>query len=286
MSATRASTGPAASGPPATPGGDRAAIPLHPSVITEVLQLTGRNLRKITREPTLVFFSLAMPIIMLTLFGQVFRSIAQTPDFPKGVSYIDYLLPAVICTTLVQSATTSSTAIAADLEAGMIDRFRSMPIHAWTVLLARNISDVLRGLTQGLIMLALGMIVFGFRFHGTATESVAALLVAIPLSFAMNWAFIWLGIAVKKPETTQIAGMLVTFPLMFASSAYVPIASLPGWLQALAKVNPLSYTVDASRSLALGNGWSGATGSSLLIAAGLATVSILGASLLYRRMDR
>jgi len=78
---------------------------LHPSVVTEVLQLTGRNLRKITREPTLVFFSLAMPIIMLTLFGQVFKSIAQTPNFPTGVSYIDYLLPAVLCTTLVQSAT-------------------------------------------------------------------------------------------------------------------------------------------------------------------------------------
>jgi ABC-2 type transport system permease protein len=257
----------------------------HQSVVTEVLQLTGRNLRKITREPTLVFFSLAMPIIMLTLFGQVFKSIAQTPNFPKGVSYIDYLLPAILCTTLVQSATTSSTAIATDLDSGMIDRFRSMPIHAWTVLLARNLSDVARGMTQTMIMLGLGLAVFGFRFHGTLLEAVATVFVALPLSFAMNWLFIWIGVLVKKPETTQIAGMLVTFPLMFASSAYVPIASLPGWLQALAKVNPLSYTVDAARGFALGNPSPGALAKSVLIAAVLATVSIIGATATYRRID-
>ncbi len=263
----------------------RQAEQLQPSVIVEVLQLTGRNMRKLTREPTLMFFSLAMPIIMLILFGQVFRSIAQTPNFPSGVSYIDYLLPAVLCTTLTQSATSSSTAIATDLDTGMIDRFRSMPIHAWTVLLARNFSDVVRGMTQSFIMLLLGLTAFGFRFHGTLPESVATLFVAVPLSFAMNWLFIWIGVLVKKPETTQIAGMLVTFPLMFASSAYVPIASLPGWLQALAKVNPLSYTVDAARGLALGNPSSGALGKSILIATILAAVSILGATTAYRRID-
>lgn len=262
-----------------------ATVPNHTSVVIEVLQLTGRNLRKITREPTLVFFSLAMPVIMLTLFGQVFKSIAQTPDFPVGVSYIDYLLPAILCTTLVQSATTSSTAIATDLESGMIDRFRSMPIHAWTVLLARNLSDVARGMTQTIIMLGLGLAVFGFRFHGTLLEAVATVFVAVPLSFAMNWLFIWIGVLVKKPETTQIAGMLVTFPLMFASSAYVPIASLPGWLQVVAKVNPLSYTVDAARGFALGTPSTGALGTSVLIAAVLATVSIIGATATYRRID-
>jgi ABC-2 type transport system permease protein len=260
--------------------------PLHQSIRTEVTQVTLRNLRKFRREPALVFFSLAMPIIMLTLFGQVFRSIAQTPNFPKGVSYMDYLLPAVLCTTLVQSATSSATAIATDLQTGMIDRFRSMPIHAWTVLLARNISDVLRGTTQSLIMLGLGLGVYGFRFHGTLAQSVATLLVALPLSFAMNWAFIWIGVVVKNPETTQIAGMLATFPLMFASSAYVPAASLPGWLQAVANVNPLSYTVDAARGFALGNSNGAAAWKAILIAVVLASVSIVGASTAYRRIDR
>ncbi|WP_088288365.1 ABC transporter permease [Kineosporia sp. A_224] len=259
---------------------------LHPSVRVEVAELTGRNLRKIMREPTLVFFSLAMPVIMLTLFSQVFRSVSQSSDFPAGVSYIDYLLPAVLCTTLAQSATTSSTAIATDLEEGMVDRFRSMPIHAWTVLLARNLSDVVRGMLQSLVMLVLGLAVFGFRFHGTLLEAVGTLLVALPLSFALNWLFIWIGVLVHKPETTQIAGMLVTFPLMFASSAYVPIASLPGWLQVVAKVNPLSYTVDAARGLALGHPDAGAFWKSLLVATVLACVSVAGATTAYRRIDR
>ena len=263
-----------------------AANPRKPSAGLEVAQLTGRNLRKILREPTLVFFSMAMPVIMLTLFSQVFRSISQTTAFPAGVSYIDYLLPAVLCTTLAQSATTSSTAIATDLEEGMIDRFRSMPIHAWTVLLARNLSDVVRGMVQSLIMLVLGLVVFGFRFHGSALEAVGTLVVALPLSFALNWLFIWIGVLVRKPETTQIAGMLVTFPLMFASSAYVPVASLPTWLQVVAKVNPLSYTVDAARGLALGQPDAGALVKSLLVAAGLAAVSVVGATLAYRRIDR
>jgi len=258
---------------------------LHPSRATEVAQLTGRNLRKIMREPTLVFFSLAMPVIMLSLFSQVFSSIAQTPAFPKGVSYIDYLLPAVLCTTVIQSATSSATAIATDLETGMVDRFRSMPIHAWTVLLARNTCDVLRGMVQGLIMLTLGLAVFGFRFHGTVLESVAVLLVVLPLSFAMNWLFIWIGVAVKKPEVTQIAGMLVIFPLMFASSAYVPVASLPGWLQAVAKVNPLSYAVDGARGYALGHPDPSAVLTSIVIAGVLAAVSVVGATATYRRID-
>ena len=268
------------------PHSNETRLALRPSARTEVTQVTIRNLRKFARQPAMVFFSLAMPIIMLTLFGQVFRSIADTPNFPKGVSYMDYLLPAVLCTTLVQSATSSATSIATDLESGMVDRFRSMPIHAWTVLLARNISDVLRGVIQSLIMLALGLAVYGFRFHGTLAESVSTVAVAVPLSFAMNWAFIWIGVLVKKPETTQIAGMLATFPLMFASSAYVPVASLPGWLRSLAKVNPLSYTVDAARGFALGSGATSAAWKAMLIAAVLASVSIVGASLTYRRIDR
>jgi ABC-2 type transport system permease protein len=259
---------------------------LRPSVWTEVTQLALRNLRRFLREPTLVVFSLLMPIIMLTLFGQVFRSIAQTPNFPKDVSYIDYLLPSVLCTTLVQSATSSSTAIATDLTTGMVDRFRSMPIRAWTVLLARNVSDIVRGLTQSVIILALGLAAFGFRFHGTVAESIATVAIAVPLGFAMNWAFIWIGVLVKRPETTQIAGMLATFPLMFASSAYVPLKSLPGWLRAIATVNPLSYTVEAARSFALGQHGTVAAAKALLVAGALAAVSVVGATVSYRRIDR
>jgi ABC-2 type transport system permease protein len=270
---------------PSTAQTTTSPTPHRPSAGTEITQLVARNFRKILREPTQVVFSLALPIVMLTLMSQVFKSIAQTPNFPVGVSYIDYLLPAILCTTLVQSATTSSTAIATDLQAGMIDRFRSMPIRAWTVLLARDLTDVARGMTESIVMLALGLIVFGFRFHGTVVESIATIFVALPLSFAMNWLFIWIGVLLKKPETTQIAGTLVTFMLMFASSAYVPTASLPGWLQAVSKVNPLSYTVDAARGFALGNPSTSALIKSIVISAVLAIISIAGATTAYKRID-
>jgi ABC-2 type transport system permease protein len=196
------------------PHSNETRFALRPSARTEVIQVTIRNLRKFARQPAMVFFSFAMPIIMLTLFGQVFRSIADTPNFPKGVSYMDYLLPAVLCTTLVQSATSSATSIATDLESGMIDRFRSMPIHAWTVLLARNISDVLRGLVQSLIMLALGLAVFGFRFHGTIAESFSTVVVAVPLSFAMNGATsaVW--------KAVLIAAVLASVSIVGASLTY------------------------------------------------------------------
>ena len=92
-------------------------------------------------------------------------------------------------------------------------------------------------------------------------------------AFAMNWAFIWIGVLVKKPETTQIAGMLVTFPLMFASSAYVPVASLPGWLQAVAKVNPLTYAVDAARGFSMGDVVWSTVGFTLLICTALCAVA-------------
>jgi ABC-2 type transport system permease protein len=261
------------------------AATVDQSATTDLFQLTGRNFRKIFRDPAQMFFSLSLPIVMVTLMSQVFKSIAQTRNFPKGVAYIDFLLPAILCTTLVQSATTSSTAIAADLQSGMVDRFRSMPIPGWTILLARDLTDVARGMSESLIMLLLGLSVFGFRFHGTVLESIASIFVAVPFSFAMNWLFIWIGVLLKKPETTQIAGSVVTIILMFASSAYVPVASLPGWLQAVSKVNPLSYTVDAARGFALGNPSTSALIKSIVISAVLATISIIGATNAYRRID-
>ena len=253
--------------------------------MVEVLQLVGRNIFKFVRQPALIVVSLVMPIVMLGLFGQVFRSIAMTPNFPRGVSYIDYLLPAVLCTTLTQSATSSSTAIATDLSSGVMDRFRSLPIRAWTVLMARNIADLVRGVGQALVMLGLGLVVFGFRFRGSLFESVAAFLVAVPMAFAFNWLFIWIGVVVKNPEVTQVTGLLFTMPLMFASSAYVPVQSLPGWLQLVAKLNPLSFTIDAARAFALGKSPGSAAWQAIGVAVGLAVVCIVGASWSFRRID-
>lgn len=225
--------------------------------MTAVGVLTGRNLRKFTRNPQLLFFSLVQPVIFLTLFSQVFRSIVETPFFAQewpGVTYIQFLVPATICTTIAMNATNSGIGIATDLQTGVIDRFRSMPIASSSVLVARSVSDLVRATIQGVFMLIVGMAIFGFRFGpgvGVA-GAVAMILVVLPLNWGLSWLFIALGVGTKNAETTQLAGFMVTIPLMFASSAYVPIDQLPGWMQGFAEVNPLSAAVNAARGLALG----------------------------------
>ena len=261
------------------------ALPLlRPTVRLEVAcSSPGGTCGRSSGSRRCVFFSLAMPIIMLTLFSQVFKSDRPVPGLPRRGLVHRLPAPRVLCTTLAQSATTSSTAIATDLETGWSTG--SAPCRSTRgPCCSPATSATSPAGTQSLIMLVLGLAVFGFRFHGTLLEAVATVLVALPLSFAMNWLFIWIGVLVKKPETTQIAGMLVTFPLMFASSAYVPIASLPGWLQAVAKVNPLSYTVDAAGVRARPP--RAERSEVVLIAAVLACVSIVGATTAYRRIDR
>ncbi len=218
----------------------------------EVMILVGRNLRKILRVPQLAFFSLVQPVLFLTLFSQVFRGLASSPGFPRGINYIDYLLPSIVISTVAQNAVQSAVGIATDLNTGMIDRFRSLPITRGSVLFARSISDFLRSGFQVLVMLALGYAVFGFRFHGGFLGAIGMVGLSMAFAWALTWIFLAFGVQTKNPETAQVAGFMVIFPLMFASSSYVPVETLPGWLQAIAQVNPLSYLVDATRALVLG----------------------------------
>jgi ABC-2 type transport system permease protein len=190
--------------------------------------------------------------LFLTLFSQVFRSLANTPGFPRGIEYIDYLLPAIVVTTVAQNAVQSAVGIATDLNTGVVDRFRSLPIARAAVPVARSISDFLRSGFQVLVMILLGFAVFGFRFHGGVLGAAGMVLLSMAFAWAMTWVFLAFGVSTRNPETAQVAGFMVLFPLMFASSSYVPVDTLPGWLQAIAKVNPLSYMVDANRALVLG----------------------------------
>ncbi|HEY1737926.1 MAG TPA: ABC transporter permease [Acidimicrobiia bacterium] len=257
------------------------------SKLTEVLVLTQRNLLKLIRVPQLAFFSLVQPILFLTLFSQVFQGLAKTPGIERlHVNYIDYLLPAILIVTVAQNAVQSAVGIATDLNTGVIDRFRSLPISRGSVLVARSMSDVLRSTVQGLIMVALGMAVFGFRFHGSLLGAAAMIALAALFAWSLTWIFLALGVATKNAETAQVAGFMFLFPLMFAASAFVPVASLPGWMQAIAKVNPLSYLTDANRALALG--WPAGTVvlKALLSIAIVTTIGVTLTSLAWKRLSK
>jgi ABC-2 type transport system permease protein len=221
------------------------------NVATQILVLTMRSLRAIARDPRMIIFSLLQPLVMLVLFSQIFSSIAHTPGFPAGVNYIDYLMPAILVNTALGSAVQSGVGLVTDMKNGVLARFRSLPIRMGSVLVARSLSDVVRTGIQLIMMLIFATVLFGFSPAGGILGVAAAWALGLVVGWGLGWIFIAAGAWLRNAEVMQMVGFLLMFPLMFASSAYVPISGLPGWLQAVAHVNPMTYAVNASRNLAL-----------------------------------
>jgi ABC-2 type transport system permease protein len=250
MSASATLTSPRAAVAPATPDQRRAWR--GSSVLTQIVVLTGRSLRNVVASRALVLIALLQPLVMLVLFSQVFGSIANTPTFPHGQTYIDYLMPAVLMMGSLAAALQTGTGLVDDMRNGMIARFRTLPIASVSVLLARSIADAVRQAAQLAIMLILAATVFGFAPGGGFFGVLAAWLMSIAVGWSLGWMFMAAGVWIRNAEVMQGVTSMLMFPLMFASSAYVPLASLPSWLRAVATVNPLTYSVNASRELALG----------------------------------
>ena len=253
------------------------ARPAGSGVLTQVLVLTGRALRRL-RDPRLIVLSLVQPLIMLGLFSQVFRGIAGSVGFPSGVSYIDYLLPAILVTTGSQSAIWSGAGLATDLRNGALARFRTLPISMTSLLVARSLFDLVRNAIQ-LIALTLAAVVFGYAPAGGSVGTILAILIGLAVGAGLSWVFIALASWVRNVELMQMVGFLVIFPLTFASSAFVPITGLPSWMRVIATLNPLTYAVNAARGWALANPTFGATISALLTAAAF----IVGAAVIASR---
>jgi ABC-2 type transport system permease protein len=249
-------------------------------VVTEIRVLTARSLRAMVSDPRSVIMALVMPVVMLVLFSQVFGSAIGTGSFPAGVSYIDYLVPAILVNTAMQSALQAGAGLTDDMSNGVVARLRSLPIRMTSVLVARSLSDLVRGLVQLLLMIALAAQLFGFSPTGGVAGVTAALALALVVGWSLGWVFLALATWLRDAELMQTMGMLVMFPLMFASSAFVPVSSLPTWLRVVADLNPMTYAVDAARHLALGasvgSGALLAVGISLLLAAIGAAVAAAG----------
>jgi ABC-2 type transport system permease protein len=249
-------------------------------VVTEIRVLTARSLRAMVSDPRSVIMALVMPVVMLVLFSQVFGSAIGTASFPAGVSYIDYLVPAILVNTAMQSALQAGVGLTDDMSNGVVARLRSLPIRMTSVLVARSLSDLVRGLVQLLLMITLAALLFGFSPAGGMAGVTAALALALVVGWSLGWVFLALATWLRDAELMQTMGMLVMFPLMFASSAFVPVSSLPTWLRVVADLNPMTYAVDAARHLALGapvgSGALLAVGISLLLAAIGAAVAAAG----------
>lgn len=224
-------------------------------VIADIVVMTHRNLLRYIRMPQLLVFSTIQPVMFLLLFAFVFGGAIQTP----GGNYINYLIPGIIVQTVIFGAMQTGIGLADDLSKGLIDRFRSLPMARSAVLAGRTISDLMRNIFVVLLMTAVGFII-GFRFHQSIWAGLAAFGLTILFGFAFSWISASIGMMVRNVETAQVAGFIWVFPLVFASSIFVPVPTMPGWLQAFAKHSPITLTVNTVRALTLGlpvgnDGW-------------------------------
>ena len=210
--------------------------------------ITGRNLRRLVRVPTLLVFATVQPVLFVLLFTYAFGGAIHAPGVTR---YIDYLLPGIIVLAIGFGASQTGVAIAEDLSTGMIDRFRSLPIPASAVLSGRVAADALRNLFVTGLMIAVAIAV-GFRFHAGPAAATAAVAIAVATGVAFSWLNLLLGLAVRDPESAGLAGLFPVIILFFTSSALVPVATMPGWLQAFAKANPITVITGVLRALCLG----------------------------------
>ncbi|MBV9004018.1 MAG: ABC transporter permease [Solirubrobacterales bacterium] len=215
-------------------------------LLKSTLKVTRRALLRYVRTPQLI----VLATIQMSLFFLIYRYMFGGAIHIAGMPYVDYLVPGFIATGVLFMGIGTATAMAEDLEGGFIDRLRSLPIPRSSVLAARVLADAALVAWSTAFTAAIAFAV-GFRLHGSALDGLAAFGLVIVFGFAFEWLFITMGLFAGNAQAAQGMGMIV-FPLAFVSSAYVPVSTMPGWLQVFAKHQPLTYMVDAVRSLTLG----------------------------------
>jgi ABC-2 type transport system permease protein len=237
-----------------------------PSALDQLTALVGRSLRTSARVPQLLMFSLTMPMAMLVLFSQVFRSVADSPDFPVGVSYIDFLTPAMLAVATVMAGTNAGVAAAIDHTNGLADRFAALPMGRGLPGAARTVNEAVFTLARGGFLVAAAALL-GFRFHGTVLDAVAGIAVLVALAGAMSALFGRIGDHLRRPDVVQFAGMMIMMPFMFVSGAFAPLSTMPAPMRAAANLNPVHHAADALRGHVLGTASARDTATALLAAA-------------------
>lgn len=216
-------------------------------VLVDISVLAWRNLVKFSRNRRLMILSTIQPLAQLILFAYVFNGIAHVP----GVSYREFVIPAVLIQTVVLSAMRTGVAVADDLDTGMMDRFRSLPIARSSVLVGRTVSDTLRLAVQTVLLVGIALLI-GFRFHEGVLPAFGVVVVVVAFGMAFTTVAGWVGLRSGDPETAQTALLVPVLPLVFTSSAFSPVSQLPGFMQPIARWSPVTAAVDSARSLAIG----------------------------------
>ncbi len=246
--------------------------------VSDVLTMARRNLLAIVRIPTALVFTVIQPIMFVLLFRYVFGGVIHVP----GDDYVNYLIPGILVQTTIFGAVGTAIGLAEDLQRGLIERFRALPMARMAVLAGRTVSDLVRNIVVLIVITVVGIAV-GFRPHGGVPDYIAGCLLMLLFAYCLSWGFAFIGLAAPNSETAQAISFPVIFPITFASAIFVPVASMPGWLQPFAYHQPVSEVASAVRALMLGTPVGDSVWTSILWSVG--AIAVLGplATARYRK---
>lgn len=215
--------------------------------LSDILTIARRNLLSLVRIPTFLVFAFIQPVMFVLLFRYVFGGVIQVP----GLDYVNFLIPGVLVQTTIFGAVGTAIGLAEDLQRGLIERFRALPMARIALLGGRTVADLARNVGVVIIISVVGLAV-GFRPSGSLVSYLQACLLMLLFSYCLSWGFAYVGLAAPNSEAAQAMTFPIIFPLTFASSVFVPVSSMPGWLQSFAQHQPVSEAADAVRGLMLG----------------------------------
>ncbi len=215
--------------------------------IADTLAIAQRNLQSMMRTPELLVFSTIQPVLFVLMFRYVFGGAISVP----GVPYVDFLMPGIWAQTITFGAMSTGIGLAEDFGKGLIERFRSLPMARSAVLAGRTMADLARNVFVVALMVVVGWLV-GWRLGTNLAAFFAAMAILLLFAFSLSWVFALIGLAAPNAEAAQAMAFPLLAPLVFASSAFVPVDTMPGWLQTFAEHQPLTLTVNAVRALTIG----------------------------------
>jgi ABC transporter DrrB family efflux protein len=218
------------------------------TALNNIATLAYRNLIKFYRNRQLLLLSVVQPLTNMMMFAYVFNNVAKVP----GLSYREFVIPGVLIQAVMVTAMRTGVSVSYDAESGMNDRFRSLPIARSAVLVGRTLSDTARIGIQTIVLTIVATTVVGFEFRHGSLRAVAAVAVIVLFGLAVTSFSAWVGLIATDPETAQTLLITPVLPLVFGSSGFAPVSSLPSWIRVFAEINPVTSAVDLSRSLAVG----------------------------------
>jgi ABC transporter DrrB family efflux protein len=248
-------------------------------VVGDSLVILRRNLQRFRRQPEMLAGYTIQPIMFVLLFVYVFGGSIRT-----GMDYVDFLIPGILVQNITFGGALTAVGLVEDLNKGLIDRFRSLPMARSAVLTGRTLADVVVNILMAVIVIVVGLIV-GFSFNSNVVNVLYGLILLLLFGYGFSWLFALIGLVSTSAENAQQFGFILIFPLTFISSAFVPVDNMPAALQAFAEVNPFTITVDAMRHLFVGTPAGNSVWGATLWSLGLIVVFAPLAVLKYRRVS-